>query len=173
MRTMTYSESRARYAETLDAVVDDREEVIITRAGGREPVIMMALSEYESMMETAHLLRSPANARRILAAIKELEHGGGEVHDLIDPDDSSAGATPPPGGELHAELYAAVSAVRAVEGLPAVAASDPAVIAATRDPKVLRVVAAIKRYVDDRSRPSSPDEEEVVIVDVEPGAARR
>ena len=39
MRTLSYSESRARYAETLNAVVDDREEVVITRAG-RESVVM-------------------------------------------------------------------------------------------------------------------------------------
>lgn len=40
---MTYSESRAKYAETLNAVVDDREEVVITRAG-RDPVVMVALA---------------------------------------------------------------------------------------------------------------------------------
>ena len=38
MKTMTYSESRAHYAETLDSVIDDREEVVITRAGHGEPV---------------------------------------------------------------------------------------------------------------------------------------
>ena len=42
MRTMTYSESRAKYAETLNAVVDDREEVVITRAG-HEPVVIVSL----------------------------------------------------------------------------------------------------------------------------------
>ncbi|WP_067455210.1 type II toxin-antitoxin system Phd/YefM family antitoxin [Actinomadura macra] len=76
MRTMTYSESRARYAETLDKVVDDREEVIITRAG-HEPVVIVALDDYESLKETAYLLKSPANARRLLASIDRLEHEGG------------------------------------------------------------------------------------------------
>jgi antitoxin YefM len=47
MRTMSYTESRAKYAETLNAVVDDREEVIVTRAG-HEPVVIVALDEYES-----------------------------------------------------------------------------------------------------------------------------
>jgi toxin YoeB len=61
VKTMTYSESRANYAETLDAVVDDREEVVITRAG-HEPVVIVALSEYESLKESAYLLRSPENA---------------------------------------------------------------------------------------------------------------
>ncbi|NED80129.1 type II toxin-antitoxin system prevent-host-death family antitoxin [Streptomyces sp. SID11233] len=82
MRTMTYTESRARYAETLDAVVDDREEVIVTRAG-REPVVIVALDDYRAMKETAYLYRSPGNARRILAAIDELEHGGCPVRDLV------------------------------------------------------------------------------------------
>jgi antitoxin YefM len=83
VRTMTYSESRAKYAETLSAVVDDREEVIITRAG-HDPVVMVALDDYESLKETAYLLRSPENARRLLASIDRLEHGGGTVRDLVE-----------------------------------------------------------------------------------------
>ena len=83
MRTMTYSESRAKYAETLDAVVDDREEVIITRAG-REPVVMVALDDYQSLKETAYLLRSPENARRLLTSIDRLEAGGGFERGLIE-----------------------------------------------------------------------------------------
>ncbi len=78
---MTYSESRANYAATLDSVIDDREEVVITRAG-REPVVMMALSEYETLRETAYLLRSPENARRLVTAIEELESGRGIEREL-------------------------------------------------------------------------------------------
>jgi antitoxin YefM len=83
MRTMSYSESRARYAETLNAVVDDREEVVITRAG-HDPVVMVALDDYESLKETAYLLKSPENARRLLASIDRLEHGGGAQRDLTE-----------------------------------------------------------------------------------------
>lgn len=83
MRTMSYSESRAKYAETLNRVVDDREEVVVTRAG-REPVVIVALDDYESLKETAYLLKSPENARRLLAAIDRLEHGGGTTRDLIE-----------------------------------------------------------------------------------------
>uniref|UniRef100_A0A8D4BGM9 Antitoxin n=1 Tax=Streptomyces pratensis (strain ATCC 33331 / IAF-45CD) TaxID=591167 RepID=A0A8D4BGM9_STRFA len=83
VRTMTYTESRARYAETLDAVVDDREEVIVTRAG-HDPVVIVALDEYESLKETAYLLRSPENARRLLASIDRLESGGGTVRELAE-----------------------------------------------------------------------------------------
>lgn len=83
MRTMTYSESRANYAATLDAVVNDREEVIITRAG-HDPVVIVALDEYESLRETAYLLRSPENARRLLASITRLEQGEGIERDLAE-----------------------------------------------------------------------------------------
>ena len=50
MRTVTYSESRANYAATLSAVVDDREEVNITRAG-HEPVVIVSLEDYESLKD--------------------------------------------------------------------------------------------------------------------------
>lgn len=83
MRTMTYSESRAKYAETLNAVVDDREEVIITRSG-HDPVVMVALDDYESLKETAYLLKSPENARRLLASIDRLEHDGGTERNLVE-----------------------------------------------------------------------------------------
>jgi len=80
---MSYSESRARYAEVLDSVIDDREEVVITRAG-REPVVMVSLEDYQSLKETAYLLRSPENARRLLTAIERLESGQGTLHDLAE-----------------------------------------------------------------------------------------
>jgi antitoxin YefM len=81
MKTMSYSESRKRYAEVLDAVVNDREEVVITRAN-REPAVIVSLDDYESLKETAYLLRSPANARRLMASIDELESGEGTPRDL-------------------------------------------------------------------------------------------
>jgi len=83
MRTMSYSESRSRYAEVLDAVVDDREEVVITRAG-HEPAVIVSLEDYESLKETAYLLRSPVNARRLLASIERLESGRGMARDLVE-----------------------------------------------------------------------------------------
>lgn len=83
MKTMTYSESRAKYAETLNSVVDDREEVIVTRAG-HDPVVIVSLDDYESLKETAYLLRSPENARRLLSSIDRLEAGRGNVRDLVE-----------------------------------------------------------------------------------------
>jgi antitoxin YefM len=85
MRTLTFSESRANYAQTLDAVVNDREEVVITRAG-HESVVIVALSEWNSIKETLYLLRSPANARRLFEGIEELQRGGGTVRELIEDD---------------------------------------------------------------------------------------
>ncbi|MDQ3763230.1 MAG: type II toxin-antitoxin system prevent-host-death family antitoxin [Actinomycetota bacterium] len=83
MKTMSYSESRARYAEVLDSVIDDREEIVITRAG-RDPVVMVSLEDYQSLKETAYLLRSPENARRLLASIERLESGQGSQHELVE-----------------------------------------------------------------------------------------
>lgn len=85
MKTMSYTESRARYAEVLDGVTDDREEVVITRAG-HEPVVIVSLEDYESLKETAYLMRSPTNARRLLDAMERLEGGKGVTHQMLDDD---------------------------------------------------------------------------------------
>ena len=85
MKTMSYTESRARYAEMLDGVINDREEVVITRAG-HEPVVVVSLEDYESLKETAYLMRSPTNARRLLDAMERLEAGRGVARDLIGTD---------------------------------------------------------------------------------------
>nr|BFE66405.1 YoeB-YefM toxin-antitoxin system antitoxin YefM [Dactylosporangium thailandense] len=91
MRTVSYSEVRQNLAKVLDQVVDDAEEVVVTRSG-REAAVIISLREYESLKETAYLMASPANARRLNEAIEELRTGGGEVHDLIDPDGAAEAA---------------------------------------------------------------------------------
>ena len=89
MKTMTYTESRARYAEVLDQVVNDREEIVITRQG-RESAVIIALDEYESLMETVYLMQSPTNARHLRESIAQLRDGNLEEHDLIDiPDEEN------------------------------------------------------------------------------------
>ncbi|NLG54953.1 MAG: type II toxin-antitoxin system prevent-host-death family antitoxin [Rhodococcus sp.] len=85
MKTMSYTESRARYAEVLDSVVNDREEIVITRAG-HESVVIVSLEDYESLRETAYLMRSPANARRLLDSMERLEAGRGQPHELAETD---------------------------------------------------------------------------------------
>lgn len=83
MKVMSMSESRASYAATLDSVINDQEEVVITRRGG-ENVVMLPQREYESMRETLYLMASPANRRRISRSIRQLDEGQGQVHELID-----------------------------------------------------------------------------------------
>ncbi len=83
MKTVNYSYARAHFADVLDTATDDREEVVVTRQG-REDAVIIALSEYESLRETAHLLRSPANARRLHDSIARLSAGQGDVHELTE-----------------------------------------------------------------------------------------
>ena len=83
MKVMSMSESRANYAATLDSVVNDQEEVVITRPGG-ENVVMLPQREYEAMRETFYLMSSPVNRQRISRAIGQLDGGQGQVHELMD-----------------------------------------------------------------------------------------
>ena len=64
----TYTQARARLAALCDAVTDNREVVIIQRRGA-EDVALVSAAELEGLMETAHLLRSPKNAERLLQAL--------------------------------------------------------------------------------------------------------
>jgi antitoxin YefM len=86
MKVMSMSESRANYAATLDSVVNDQEEIVITRPGG-ENVVMLPQREYEAMRETFYLMSSPVNRQRISRAIEQLDGGNGQVRELIDADE--------------------------------------------------------------------------------------
>jgi len=66
----SYSEARQHLAALLDRAVQDRETIIITRRNGAR-VALLPADELASYEETAHLLRSPANARRLLEALRE------------------------------------------------------------------------------------------------------
>lgn len=83
MDTITYSNARANLARTMKRVCDDRAPVTITRRNG-EPVVLISLEEYQQLDETAYLLRSPENARRLREAVTELAAGGGTVRDLLE-----------------------------------------------------------------------------------------
>ena len=83
MDVFSYTETRANLKRVMDKVVNDRTPVIITRAKA-EPVVMVSLSDWQAMDETAYLLSSPANAERLRASIAELDAGRGEPHDLIE-----------------------------------------------------------------------------------------
>jgi antitoxin YefM len=68
----TYSKARASLAALCNRAEADR-DVILIRRRGREDVALIAASELSSLMETAHLLRSPANAERLLTALARAE----------------------------------------------------------------------------------------------------
>ena len=78
MSTITYTEARENLASIWDKTVTSREPVVISRRG-TESVVLLPLEEWEGVTETAHLLRSPANARRLLAALLRAERGEGKV----------------------------------------------------------------------------------------------
>ena len=81
MTSLTYTAARENLAATMSRVCDSREAVIITR-NRDQSVVMLSLEEFNSLEETAHLLRSPANARRLLASIGVLEAGRGRIRKL-------------------------------------------------------------------------------------------
>lgn len=78
MRTTSYSDLRKNLAATLDRVTEDHEPVIITRDRGKPAAVLISLEDLASYEETAHLLRSPRNAERLLSAIHELDAGQGK-----------------------------------------------------------------------------------------------
>lgn len=74
MTALTYSAARENLASTMDRVCQDHDPVIITR-NRDQAVVMLSLEDFESLQETAYLLRSPANARRLLDSIESLNAG--------------------------------------------------------------------------------------------------
>ena len=78
MSTITYTEARENLASVWDRTLATREPVVISRRGS-ESVVLLPRDEWEGLMDTAHLLRSPANAKRLLSALLRLESGDGEA----------------------------------------------------------------------------------------------
>ena len=83
MDTITYTSARGNLAKTMEKVCDDHSPVVITRKTAK-PVVMMSLEDFEALEETAYLLRSPKNARRLLESVAELESGKGTEKELLD-----------------------------------------------------------------------------------------
>lgn len=84
MRTVNFTQLRQNLAAELDSVVNDAEEVVVTRSG-HEPVVIVPLAEYEAMKETEYLLRNPSNAAALRRSITELAEGDGAERKLVDP----------------------------------------------------------------------------------------
>ena len=74
MTAISYTAARENLAATMDKVCKDHDPVIITR-NRDQAVVMLSLEDYSSLEETAYLMRSPANAKRLRESIEQLEKG--------------------------------------------------------------------------------------------------
>jgi antitoxin YefM len=83
MDAITYSAARANLATTMDRVCEDHEALIITR-NGQQSVVMVSLEDFTALEETAYLLRSPANMKRLVAAMDQLSSGKGMERKLAE-----------------------------------------------------------------------------------------
>lgn len=71
---VSYTDLRKNLAHYMDRANDDRDAILITRQGS-DPVVMLAQSDYEGMLETLHLLSSPENAKRLKRSIAAADRG--------------------------------------------------------------------------------------------------
>ncbi len=77
MRATSISEFRKNIAADIDAVVSDMEPLIVTRTGGKEPVVVVSLAEFESWKETLHLSSTQANVERLARGEADFKAGHG------------------------------------------------------------------------------------------------
>ncbi|TIC78974.1 type II toxin-antitoxin system Phd/YefM family antitoxin [Crenobacter intestini] len=87
MDAVTYSYTRQHLAELMRQVNDDRAPVIVTSQRGK-PVVIMSLDDYNALEETAYLTRSPENARRLDAAVRNLRTGQTVPRELAEDSDA-------------------------------------------------------------------------------------
>lgn len=83
MDAITYTTVRANLSSAMDRVCNDHEALMITR-NGEQSVVMLSLEDYKALEETAYLLRTPANARRLLSAVAQLNAGKGVARKLVE-----------------------------------------------------------------------------------------
>ena len=83
MRVVNFSDARNRLKTVLDQVANDRDYTIISRRDADDAVVM-SLDQFNSLMETVHLLKSPANAGHLAKSIKQYQSGKTVERDLID-----------------------------------------------------------------------------------------
>lgn len=80
----TYSDFRQKLKSYLDMVFSSHTPLHITRSKG-ENFVVLSESDYESLMETFYLLKSPKNAERLISALDQYKAGEGEEHQLLEP----------------------------------------------------------------------------------------
>ncbi len=83
MEALSYSLARQNLAKTMDQVCRDHSPVVVTRQKN-DSVVIMSLEDYEALEETAHLLRSPKNAKRLLESVAQLNGGKGRKRSLCE-----------------------------------------------------------------------------------------
>ena len=83
MDAISYTNARANFAAAMEKVCSDHDPLIITRSKAPS-VVMLSMEDFQSLEETAHLLRSPSNARRLLKALDQLESGQGTERELAE-----------------------------------------------------------------------------------------
>ena len=83
MKAITYTNARQNLAKTMEQVCEDHSPVIVTRKTN-DSVVIMSLEDYTALEETAYLLRSPKNTKRLIESILQLENGLGSERDLIE-----------------------------------------------------------------------------------------
>ena len=83
MEVISYTAARQNLAKTMEKVCSDRAPVIVTRKSSQS-VVIMSLEDFEALEETAYLLRSPKNTRRLIESIAQLENSKGTERELIE-----------------------------------------------------------------------------------------
>ncbi len=83
MKAISYTAVRSNLAKTMESICDDHEPVVITRKNERS-VVMLSLEDYQALEETAYLLRSPKNMKRLIESISRLENAEGKPRELKD-----------------------------------------------------------------------------------------
>lgn len=86
MRIISFTEARNALKSVLDGVVNDADTTVITRRDSEDAVVM-SLDYYNSLMETVHLLRSPANAEHLNKSIAQFKSGKATERELVDDDE--------------------------------------------------------------------------------------
>jgi antitoxin YefM len=84
MRSTSYSDLRKNLAAALDSVTEDHEPMLITRDRGKPAAVLISVEDFASYEETAYLLRSPKNAKRLKKSIAELDAGKGSARKLVE-----------------------------------------------------------------------------------------
>lgn len=83
MKAISYTAARNNFSQTMQRVCEDHDPIIITRKSA-DSVVMLSLDDYEALQETSYLLQNPANAKRLIASIEQLESGKGSEKGMLE-----------------------------------------------------------------------------------------